>query len=401
MPPCHICQSSGVETLLDFGPQALSNRYLSSPEESEPLFPFVLGQCADCGLIQIPDSISPSELKPRFDWITYNEQEGHLDDLVEKICQLPGVTTEAVIGAISFKDDTTLARFQKCGFGKTWRLDPGRDLRLTDRLAGLETIQAELSSENAERIVEQRGLTDVLIVRHILEHTHDPRRFLAALRKLIKPGGCIVFEVPDCAPALERGDYTMFWEEHVLYFTPEAFQRSFAVWEFAPVHFKRYVYANENSLVAIVQPASTGKSISSEVVPASSLRKLGKRYAGAFPEYREKIADALAQYRLEYGKIAVFGAGHLSCAWINFLGVGQHIEFVVDDHPRKIGLFMPGSRLPIRASTDLRDQNVKLCLLSLSPESEIKVIQKNQAFVEKGGRFASIFPGKPNSFVTR
>src|SRR5438445_7491972 len=202
MPRCNLCQSTGVQTLLDFGPQALSNRYLTSPKDQEALFPFVLGQCVDCGLIQIPNPIPPAELKPRFDWITYNEQEGHLDDLVEKVSRLPGVTTEAMIGAISFKDDTTLVRFQKRGFARTWRLDPKKDLGLADRSAGLESIQAELAAESAKRVAAQRGSTDVLIVRHILEHTHDPQRFLAALRALIKPGGYLVFEVPDCAPAL-------------------------------------------------------------------------------------------------------------------------------------------------------------------------------------------------------
>src|SRR5438876_12285474 len=77
MTACHVCGSDRVETLLDFGAQALSNRFLAEPQ-GEALFPFVLGQCAQCGMIQIPNPIPPAELKARFDWIRYNEQEGHL-----------------------------------------------------------------------------------------------------------------------------------------------------------------------------------------------------------------------------------------------------------------------------------------------------------------------------------
>ena len=60
---------------------------------------------------------------------------------------------------------------------------------------------------------------------------------------------------------------------------------------------------------------------------------------------------------------------------------------------------MPGSRLAIRALASLLEEEVKLCLLSLSPESEAKVVAKNQAFLERGGSFASIFPVKLNSLL--
>ena len=93
----------------------------------------------------------------------------------------------------------------------------------------------------------------------------------------------------------------------------------------------------------------------------------------------------------------MFGAGHLSCFWINVLGVEAELEFVVDDHPAKRGLRMPGSRLPIRGSSALLEENITLCLLSLSPESEAKVLAKNPEFLARGGSFASIFPGRPNS----
>jgi len=399
MKNCVICGSGAVASLLDFGSQPLCNRYLARADEPEALFGLALGQCDGCGLIQMVSPVAPKELKPRFDWITYNEQEGHLDDMVARACALPGIHKNSAIGAVSFKDDSTLARFQKEGFGQTWRLEPKADLGIEDASAGLETVQEALSAVQAEQIAARRGAADVLIVRHILEHAHQPRRFAAALKRLVQPNGYFVFEVPDCYPALARRDYSMPWEEHIVYFTPETFRHSLVALGFSETHYQCCLYAQENSLTAIVQNREAGGL---EELPLDSLenqKSLGQGYARAFPDYRTEVRRVLSECWRSGGKIAVFGAGHLSCFWINVLGVADCIEFVVDDHPKKRGLLMPGSRLPIHGSASLLEAEVRLCLLSLSPESEQRVRANQRTFVARGGSFASIFPGKPNSLA--
>ena len=59
---------------------------------------------------------------------------------------------------------------------------------------------------------------------------------------------------------------------------------------------------------------------------------------------------------------------------------------------RKQGYLLPGSRLPIARSSALLERGIKLCLLSVNPDNENAVIEKNRAFLHKGGTFLSIFP---------
>lgn len=56
---------------------------------------------------------------------------------------------------------------------------------------------------------------------------------------------------------------------------------------------------------------------------------------------------------------------------------------------------MPGSRLPIVGSAVLYSEKIDLCLLSLSPESEAKVLAKRQDYVDAGGVFRSMFSLSP------
>ena len=51
--------------------------------------------------------------------------------------------------------------------------------------------------------------------------------------------------------------------------------------------------------------------------------------------------------------------------------------------------------MPIRGGAALND--IDICLLSLNPESEQKVVAKHKGFLERGGRFMSIFALNANS----
>jgi hypothetical protein len=392
MKRCHVCRDQAVVENLDFGRQPLCNRFLTDAESLEFTHPLRMGVCGTCGLVQLTAPVPARELTPPYDWITYNEPEGHLDRLADVIARLPGLTPTSIIGGLTYKDDSTLRRLRERGFPKTWRVDPQTDLGLPQANAGVEAVQDRVNPEIARDVVRTHGRADVLLVRHILEHAHDVSHFLAGLKELVQPEGYIIFEMPDATRALEKYDYSAVWEEHVVYFTRHTIQRCFALNGLDLVHFESFPYPLEDSLVGIVKPGAGAEPrwATAAVLTAETARAL--RYFKTLERQRQRYRSYFADYRHRTGKIALLGAGHLACTFINLLELKAQIEFVVDDNPHKANLFMPGSRLPIYGSAMLLGSDIRLCLMSVSPESENKVFNRNQAFVQKGGTFASIFP---------
>ena len=156
---CLICDSEAVIELLNFGMQPLCNRFPESPNGKEYLHQMILGQCSTCGLIQISKPVPSSELSPRYDWITYNEPEGHLDSLAEIVSKLSGLTQGATILGVSYKDDSTLRRLEERNFTNIRRLDPAEDLGIFGKKPEIETIQDRLTPEAANKIVRRLTLS--------------------------------------------------------------------------------------------------------------------------------------------------------------------------------------------------------------------------------------------------
>lgn len=384
-----------AELLIDFGLQPVSNRFLPADSPvSVPNFPLQLRINPGTGLIHLGKPFPVAELKPRYDWLTCFEPEDHLDELAEKLTQLPGITRASVFGAYSFKDDSTLRRLERLGYTKNWRIDPVQDLGITDSCANVETYQATLTPAKAEAICEHRGAADVLIVRHVVEHAYDLPVFIEAIRCMVSPGGYIVWELPDCERALAAGDCTTVWEEHIFYFTSFTFRQLLLKSGFAIAHYESVPYALENSLVAIVREAHASRSpantdplaVAKEVARAQS-------FVQALACRRIDVRKKLEALRRERGPVAMFGAGHLSVAFLSIMQVADLISCVVDDNPNKKGLQMPVGGLQIVGSEALFSGDIRVCLLGLNPQNQSAVIAKQQRFVKQGGVFASIFPG--------
>lgn len=394
MKACAICRQSPCQELIRFGEQPICHHFLG-PDEIEATHPLTLGQCPACGLVQLLDPVPPAKLVPRFDWITYNEPEAHLDAVVERLLALPSINSEWNIGALSANDDSLLRRFRERGFARSWRLDRDQDLAITVPNAGIEFVQSRLRPPLAEAVRNKHGQPDLLIARMILEHASEPAVFLETIRKLIGPTGRVVFDVPDCSRAFDLCDYTTLWEDHTLYFVEGTFRRLLRQSGFVVEWLECFQGPYENCLVAVARsgPMPTqpgdGPEAASEFAQAT-------KFANSFGERRAAVRADLEHWR-QHGRIGLFGAGHQSVMFLALMGINDLVEFVVDDHPHKCGRRMPGSHLPIVGSVALYKEGVRLCLSSLGAASEPKVIGKHQQFVQAGGVFASIFPVRPGS----
>jgi len=395
---CLICRSERVETLLDFGPQAVSSHFMKTPDARAIEHDLAFGVCGACGVMQLAKPFPYRDLVRPYDWITYREPESHLDAVVERICSIPGINAQARVAGITFKDKTTLERLRRRGFNHIWSLDAIDDLGATDANADIESIQALLTPERAAEVVRKRGAVDLLIVRHIAEHTEAPRRFMAALATLLAPGGIMVIEIPDCSANLRRQDYSMIWEEHTLYLTPETAPQMLASAGCASVALEVHPFAFEDVIVLYGRKSAAGAiqaSLEADAVGHSA--DPARRYAAAFEGWTQRYRLLFDDLTADGRRLAAYGAGHLTCAFLNFHGLADYFAFVVDDTPQKQGLFLPKARLPIVPRSRLTADSISACLFGLAPDIEDKVIANNRDYVDAGGQFYSMFVDSPRA----
>jgi hypothetical protein len=392
---CLCCGENGVSEYINFGNQPPSNRFPLTIDEIVLDHSLRLGCCDNCGHTQLIDPMPPDKVRPIYNWLAYNEPEGHLDNLVDALSSKIVNKHKFSILGITYKDDSTLDRLKKRGAKTSYRLDEKEDLKIHQPCSGLESIQSSLDVSRAADIVSKHGLSDIVLARHVLEHSHKPMSFLDAVLALCKPNGVVVFEVPDCSQVFKGADHCFIWEEHISYFSKESLKNFLLLAGLTEVEILSYPYAMENSLVAIIR---NRRSRSTYLAPTQHQDRLMiESFANSF-KYKKYCVNKFFCEMYKEGKIIVlFGAGHLSIKYINFYELSSSLMGVIDDNPNKCQRFLPGSGVPIIPSSVLLNERVDFCLLTLNPESDYRVRNQNKKYVESGGRFISIFSSNPEN----
>ena len=91
-------------------------------------------------------------------------------------------------------------------------------------------------------------------------------------------------------------------------------------------------------------------------------------------------------------RVAGYGAPAKGNTLLNYCGIGPELlPFTVDRSPHKQGLFLPGSRIPVRAPDELRAARPDYVLV-LPWNHREEIMQQQAGFARRGGRFIIPIP---------
>jgi len=371
--------------MIDLGSLPIAHRLLSRPDEAEKKYPFVLHCCADCGLIQICEPIDPALLYFDYNYCFSSwKPEPHIEDEAKAIFSQVAVNSVLEIGC---NDGKFLELLKIKGARSLFGIEPNRVAGRQAAAKGFNLYPGLFNAKLCAKIVKDSPKFDLVVARQVLEHLLDIKDFFACVDALLEPKGHLFIDLPDFEASLSMGDCSMLWEEHVSYFTEPVIRNTLLRFGFAPVFVKKYDFSG--GTIAILakrsRPVNNGHS-------AEELVENARKFRQKAGNYGKLIHEILGQYRNKKHKIILYGVGCRACTVVNYLGLGEYIDFAVDDQSQRQNKYMPGSRLQILPSQAIRELGGPvLCLLAVNQENENSVKRTLNACAEQKIDFVSLF----------
>jgi len=177
---------------------------------------------------------------------------------------------------------------------------------------------------------------DVLILRHILEHVDDPKKFLSTILQSIKVNHeCkIIIEAPDFEWVSGHGAYWDVFYEHVNYFSKPLLKNLLESMGLRLIDIFNHFEGQYMIVIASFRPDSISrKETKKSNAASSSIICQFKRNVAS----KKKEVEHMTQHVLKGSPFTVWGAGAKGFTLLNFLekDVLCRIPFVIDVNEAK------------------------------------------------------------------
>ena len=385
MTSCRCCNSSSLQQLIDLGRLPIAHHLLKSRDEIFEVFPLSLHVCDDCGLVQVTDPIDPEVLYRGYNFnFSSWKPEPQFPDEVNTI--MLDAKPEAVL-EVGANDGRFLNALREQGLKTGVGIEPNSISGKMCAERGFPVYSEMLTKNLAAEIVKEHGNFDVFIARQVVEHLLDLDDFLTCAEISLKPDGAVFISVPDVQAQLERGDLSMFWEEHVNYFTRPVLIDLLRRRGFDPISIKTYDFSG--GCLSVL--ARRGVPRREKPERPAAIVTTAKEWPGRVKEFGARMEAALKKLRAKNYDVVMYGAGVRACPWVNILGFRPLLDAALDDQKERQGLFLPYSLLPIVDPGSVAESDRPLiCLLAVNNESEEGVIARFSGIVRRPVTYATL-----------
>ena len=401
---CRHCGTELTLPFLDLGSAPPSNSYLTdtalhAPEKWYPLRVMV---CTECWLVQTEDFTDHEELFSA-DYAYFSSFSDswlrHARSYVEAMVERFALGTGAHVVEVAANDGYLLQYVRERGI-PCLGVEPTASTAAVARSKGIEIVESFFGRRLASELRAAGKAADLMVANNVLAHVPDINDFVGGFSILLRESGVATFEFPHLLRLVEGVQFDTVYHEHFSYLSLLAVARIFERNGLRACDVEE-LETHGGSLRVFAQRADTGASPVAARVEAMLAREraAGMTAASYYQDFQpraEKIKDDLLQFLIDAkrsGKtVAAYGAAAKGNTMLNFAGVRPDlIAFVVDRNPAKQGKFMPGSRIPIVAESELqesRPDHVLVLPWNLAPE-----LGKQLSYVRKwGGRLVSAVP---------
>ena len=393
------------DVFVDLGTAPPSNAFLTVDDLSRPEvhFPLKVFTCPECRLVQVdevqrhdalfsPDYVYFSSYS--HSWVEHARR--YVDTVVERLALGPA----SCVMEVASNDGYLLQHVARLGIPCVG-VEPTASTARVAREKGIESIEVFFGQAMAAQFVAERGAVDLVLGNNVLAHVPDINDFVAGLRTVVSPQGCVTVEFPHLMQLVQQRQFDTIYHEHFSYLSLHTVQAIFrrqglSVWdvETLPTHGGSLrVWAQHQAHDAQRPPTPRVAQVCQAEVDAGMLTPTF--YQGLQDQADRLKNDLLAfllQARREGKTVIAYGAAAKGNTLLNHAGVRPDLlSVVVDASPHKQGRFLPGSRSPVQAPSVIDERRPDYILI-LPWNLQDEVMNQLRHVRQWGARFVTAVP---------
>jgi len=398
---CRLCGSDKMELVVKLEPIPLSENYSTDRAAAggKPRYPVDVHMCSTCGHVQHLDVIDPAVL-----WDSYSYYSGnakgmpeHFRQMAEKMLSFAAPPPGALVVDIGSNDGSLLNPFREAGY-RVLGIDPATEVARKANADGIPTIPELMSRELAKRIRAEHGQAHIVTAFNVFAHADDLGEMVDCVRELLAPDGLFTFEAQYLLDIIDGVLIATIFHEHMSHHSVKPLV------PFLERHGLQLVAAERapiqhGSLIGTAQLAGGPRTVEPSVAALVALEDSValdqvatlRAFNTQVQALRKRTRALVEGWKRDGRSIAGYGAARSGPTLILQLGLAGAIDFIVDDHPQKVGKYETGDGIPVVPIAELLARQPDYTVILAWVHAQ-KIIDSNREYLERGGHFVVLCP---------
>ena len=378
---CRSCGNEKLKRVISLGYQPLANNLLKKKTENTELYPLEVNYCDNCHNCQLSVAVDPKKMFLNYLYTSSTSKvfREHFEKSAKKYIKEFKLTKKSYIIDVGSNDGIALTPFRNLGFKNVLGIEPAKNLAKLANKNKIKTFNGFLTIKNLKKI--NKG-ADIILASNVFAHSDNLKEMAECMKRLLKKNGTLIIEVQYLLNTLKDLTFDNIYHEHYNYWSLTSLVNFFKQLDLE-IYNAEKIQTHGGSLRIYVKNKKTkiNKNVKLLLKEEENFGikeySTYKNFADKIYKIRSNVINNLNKLKLQSKKIVGYGSPAKATTALNFFGVKDQIDFIIEDNKLKHGKFIPGVKIPIQSKNKIKNKLPVALVLAWNFFEDIKKNNSN------------------------
>ncbi|MFL2889415.1 MAG: NAD-dependent epimerase/dehydratase family protein [Pelagibacteraceae bacterium] len=375
---CRSCGNTNLKRVVSLGYQPLANNLLKRKDEKCDLYPLEMNFCDRCYNCQLSVAVDPKKMFSNYLYTSSTSKlfREHFVSAAKKyVKEFKLNKAKSYIIDVGSNDGVALKPFKDMKFKKILGIEPAKNLAKLANKNKIKTFNGFLESKNLYKIKKN---ADLILASNVFAHSDKLKEMAECMFKLLSKKGVIVLEVQYLLNTLKDLTFDNIYHEHYNYWSLTSLVYFFNQFN-AKIFKVERINTHGGSIRVYIKKDKKIKIEKSVKILLKEEEEFGikkyetyKNFGKKVYEIKKNVMYNLRILKKENKKIVGYGAPAKATTALNFFGISNEFEYIVEDNNLKHNKFIPGVKIPIKSKSELKNKDICILVLAWNFFNDIK-----------------------------
>ena len=377
---CRSCGSFNLKRVISLGYQPLANNLLNTRNENDEMFPLEMNYCMECYNCQLSVVVDPKKMFSNYLYLSSTSKSfrEHFEKAAQKyVKEFKLSPKKSYIIDVGSNDGVALKPFKNLKFKNILGIEPAKNLARLSNKDKIKTYNGFLDKKSLKKIKRNANL---ILASNVFAHSDELKNMAECMFKLLKKNGTIIIEIQYLLNTLKDLTFDNIYHEHYNYWSLTSLVTFFNQFK-AKIYKAEKIDTHGGSLRIYIKKNTKIKDDKSVKQLLKEEENFGIKNYQTYLNFAKKVYEIRDNKKMKKNnsKIIGYGAPAKATTALNFFGISNEIEFIVEDNKLKHGKFLPGVKIPIVSKKSVKQKHDHAIVLAWNFFEEIRKNNKDLA----------------------